>query len=1244
MFTEGLDTNAVRWAREQRQVPASISGQRPWMDPVSNIRNGGRGFGLPPHSKFRSGHLPSGVIPASRAIHGDADDSGFGSDMDETTDTEEEIYSGRYSIDSSPPRYTKPLSKQTHYTSDTVTSDFSSSRETVRQRQGNGIERPVRGTGNKYPVGQHDDTEDDESSDSAMSSEFPSSQIRNNNSSAPRGGTYTSEGYASSVPSQANVEIHSEKDFCMRNLQTKKLSDDDVPSAPPFSSYGQETNQAAEKSPTSRAHGTPCTVESNGSSIRKEPSTSENLASGVNAQDKTGNKISDLSGRFVQANVGDEAAVSSGSLPARLPTFHASGQGPWYAVISYDACVRLCLNSWARGCMEAPIFLENECALLRNAFGLQQVLLQSEEELLANRSSKLVSEGAAPKPKKTIGKMKVQVRKVKMALDPPTGCSFSSLKSRSIKMESLRYRVSNLQSTISSGCEALRRVRVVPRIPANGSFSRHSLAYVQASTQYIKQVSSLLKVGVTTLRNSSASYEAVQETYSCLLRLKSSTEEDAVRMQPGSGETHVFFPDSLGDDLIIEVQDSKGKYYGRVLAQVATITEDSGEKLRWWCIYREPEHELVGRIQLYINYSTSPDENGHLKCGSVAETVAYDLVLEIAMKIQHFQQRKLLLDGPWKWLLTEFASYYGVSDAYTKLRYLSYVMDVATPTADCLVLVHDLLLPVLMKGRSKNTLSHQENRILGEIEDQIEQIFALVFENYKSLDESFPSGMVDVFRPAIGSPAPALAPAIKLYTLLHDILSPETQLKLCGYFQVAAKKRSRRHLAETDEFVAVNSEGTLMDAMTLSTAYQKMKHLCLNIRNEVFTDMEIHNHHVLPSFIDLPNISSSIYSVELCSRLRAFLVACPPTGPSPHVVDLVIATADFQRDLASWNINSVKGGVDAKELFHLYIILWVQDKRLSLLESCKLDKIKWSGVRTQHSTTPFVDDMYERLKETLSEYETIICRWPEYTFVLENAIADVEKAIVESLDKQYADVLSPLKDNLAPKKFGLKYIQKLANRSVLPYTVPEDLGILLNSMKRMLDVLRPRIETQFKSWGSCIPSGGSAVPGERLSEITVMLRTKFRNYLQAVVEKLAENTRMQSATKLKKIIQDSKETAVESDVRSRMQPLKDQLTSTMSHLHNIFETHVFVAICRGYWDRMGQDVLSFLENRKENRSWYKGSRVAVAILDDTFASQLQQLLGNALQEKDLEPPRSIMEVRSMLCKDAPNHKDSNYYY
>ncbi|XP_030495450.2 uncharacterized protein LOC115711246 isoform X2 [Cannabis sativa] len=1239
MFTEGLDRSALRWVREKEEVPLSSSNLRTRVDPMSNIRSGGRAFGLPPPSKFRSGHLPASAIPVSRTIPGDLDASGSGSENDMSTDSEEDVYGGN-SVDSSPQmnnggavrRYGNHLKKDSHYSSDYTYSDVGSSMETV---VGLGKHRfmaeRVVGVGGAGRYQSRNGFTEDESDDSAASSEFSTTQVGGSINGGMKQHRF-SEGYASSVPSTVQVESSAVKGLHSRKMENGKFSDDDdVPSAPPIggSSATQEIKQAADRNPTPGVHSTPNAAAS------PENKTTPNLK----PESKSGNEKSD---NFVRTTTGLETTTSS-SL-ARLPTFHASALGPWHAFVAYDACVRLCLHAWAMECMEAPMFLENECALLREAFCLRQVLLQSEEELMGKQTSELASETAAPKPKKVVGKMKVQVRKVKMALDPPTGCSIITYRP-SIKLDSIKYRFSNLQSTLTSGCHALRNIRVAPRMPANGSFSRQSLAYVQAGTHYIKQVSGLLKTGVvTTLRNSSSSYEVAQETYSCLLRLKSSPEEDAMRMQPGSGETHVFLPDSLGDDLIVEIQDSKGKHFGRALVQVATIADDPSDKVRWWSIYREPEHEFVGKLQICIHYSMSSDDSSHLKCGSVAETVAYDLVLEVAMKVQQFRQRNLLLHGPWKWILREFSSYYGVSDIYTKLRYLSYVMDVATPTEDCLKLVYDLLMPVLMKGHSRSTLSHQENRILGETKDQIEQVLALVFENYKSLDESVLSGIVEVFKPACGRAAPALEPAIKLYTLLHDILSPESQNTLCHYFQVAAKKRSRRHLTETDEYISNNSDDTLMDTLTMTTAYQRMKCLCINIRNEIRTDIEIHNQHILPSFIDLPNLSSSIYSTELCSRLRAFLIACPPTGPSPPVAELVIATADLQRDLANWNINPVKGGVDAKELFHLYIMVWIQDKRQSLLETCRLDKVKWSGVKTQHSTTPFVDEMYDKLKETLSDYEIIICRWPEYTLVLEQAVADIEKAVVEALDKQYADVLAPLKENLAPKKFGLKYMQKLTKRSASAYVVPDELGILLNSLKRMLDVLRPKIEVQFKSWGSCIPDGGNAVPGERLSEVTVMLRAKFRNYLQAVVEKLVENAKLQSATKLKKILQDSKESAVESDVRNRMQPLKDQLTNTITHLHSVFETLVFIAICRGYWDRMGQDVLSFLENRKENRSWYKGSRIAVSILDDTFASQMQQLLGNALQEKDLEPPRSIMEVRSILCKDAPDLKENRYYF
>jgi hypothetical protein len=117
-----------------------------------------------------------------------------------------------------------------------------------------------------------------------------------------------------------------------------------------------------------------------------------------------------------------------------------------------------------------------------------------------------------------------------------------------------------------------------------------------------------------------------------------------------------------------------------------------------------------------------------------------------------------------------------------------------------------------------------------------------------------------------------------------------------------------------------------------------------------------------------------------------------------------------------------KGGVDAKELFHLYVVLWIQDKRLHLLDFCKFDRVRYqlfifhlmlnrrfqtlwgipmawlwlilgshvwtqercTWVTTQHSTSPFVEEVYERIKETLNEYEIIMHRWPEYTIPLEH--------------------------------------------------------------------------------------------------------------------------------------------------------------------------------------------------------------------------------------------------------------------
>lgn len=41
------------------------------------------------------------------------------------------------------------------------------------------------------------------------------------------------------------------------------------------------------------------------------------------------------------------------------------------------------------------------------------------------------------------------------------------------------------------------------------------------------------------------------------------------------------------------------------------------------------------------------------------------------MRAQQFCARSLRSGEPWNWLLTEFSEYYGVTDTYTRLRYLA---------------------------------------------------------------------------------------------------------------------------------------------------------------------------------------------------------------------------------------------------------------------------------------------------------------------------------------------------------------------------------------------------------------------------------------------------------------------------------------------------------------------------------------------------------------------------------------------
>ncbi|XP_010442250.1 PREDICTED: uncharacterized protein LOC104725316 [Camelina sativa] len=910
-------------------------------------------------------------------------------------------------------------------------------------------------------------------------------------------------------------------------------------------------------------------------------------------------------GESVKDNTTVEGAKIAEVCSDELDCHSISGQYAWQSLLAYDACIRLCLYEWSKGSTEASEFLRDECRILRGAFGLHKFLLQprgvrSTEE---HKNVKAEQKTSSLKSKNVVRKLRVEVK----------------------------------------------RLRLIPQRKLRGTDSLRSLMNMQIGmgAEYCRQVSSLVKTGMSPIKQATLSAVS-EEQFSCYLQMKSTAEGgqieqgSSVCLQSGTGSYHVFFPESEGDALRIEVQDKKKSVQGKAMISIASLTHNPNENVRWWPIYHG-EQECVGKIQLFIGSTTMSDEDYHIKSAPVVETLAYDLLLEAATRAQKFHPQNLRLNGSWKWLLSEFAEYYGVSDSYTKLRYLSHVMNVATPTKTCLELVHELLVPILM-ARSERTLTRQEKSILMDCEIEIEKLMGTVFENYKSLDENCPSGLADISYPVQESASTALSPAVQVFSLLHDILSPDAQEILKNYLQAAANKRCRKHMVEADEYVSCNSEGFLFDSVTISTAYMKMKNLCLNISNEIETDIKITNEHVLPSSIDLANIAAAVYSTQLCNRLRAFLSAVPPSCPMPHVNELLIAVSDFERNLDSWGISPVQGGVDSRGLFHNYIMVWIHDMELRLLDRCRAEKVPWSGVITNHSTSPFAEDMYDRINDSLIEYEVVISRWPQYTLILENTASIIERAIVKSLEKQYNDILIPLKDSI-PKRLNM-HVQKLTRRqSSVLYSVPTQLGTFVNTIKRILDVLHPRIEDILRQWASCLPvmEDKRLLFGEQMNVITVLLRTKYRNYMQAAVDKLVSNTQSNKSTRLKRILDEIKDNEREVEVRERMKMLCSQITDSISNLHDVFTSQIFVASCRLFWDRMAQVVLKFLEGRKENEVGYKGSYYALGIVEDTFASEMQRLQGNSLQEKDMEPPRSVIEARSILSRHN-NTNHSSYFY
>nr|GEV17367.1 DNA-directed RNA polymerase I subunit RPA49 [Tanacetum cinerariifolium] len=139
--------------------------------------------------------------------------------------------------------------------------------------------------------------------------------------------------------------------------------------------------------------------------------------------------------------------------------------------------------------------------------------------------------------------------------------------------------------------------------------------------------------------------------------------------------------------------------------------------------------------------------------------------------------------------------------------------------------------------------------------------------------------------------------------------------------------------------------------------------------------------------------------------MRAFLAACPPVSLSPPVTDLIITTCDFQKDLLEWNISPVNDAFDAKALFNMHITKRINDKRLKLLESCKLCKIFRLEPRFDDEGNPADENSkFEEAEEKKEKNFSVLDKQSQQTVKKEKALHEnCDPAAQADLNNKIAD-------------------------------------------------------------------------------------------------------------------------------------------------------------------------------------------------------------------------------------------------
>jgi hypothetical protein len=632
---------------------------------------------------------------------------------------------------------------------------------------------------------------------------------------------------------------------------------------------------------------------------------------------------------------------------------------------------------------------------------------------------------------------------------------------------------------------------------------------------------------------------------------------------------------------------------------------------------------------------------------------AYDFALGAALRALAFTRRRLAIRGEWKYLLVELSRTHGVSESYTSLRYIQHLLAVATPTADCLSLIRDHL-KLALRRQADGSLGATEAQMLNGIRVTVMTLVCVCFANYKSLDESQFKGITESIPPIV--PAPALEVSLELFKALQrDPTAASSTDILVKNITSAAKacfKKNSAVLVSEKRKLAVNNK----DLVT--QLYVAIGELCVALRHELDIDRTIQHASDFPSNFSLPAITAEVYSTDVAATFQDALAACPPRGPpTTDILDCIDRACNLQASVAVEEKEAPRTSasckLDTRAIFQPHIDGWIADQKKRLETRC-VAVFNAKGV-----VGAAVEEAYIAMNDCLNGFERIVTRWPDQALALEEVLVGAERLLI----RQIAETVEHLHVGIATKeetegkaqkqstrknnwinisrmKEGVntvaKRTQQLSSRlsrgDSTHYGIPPPLAAALNALKSM-EIRRAeedKVGQRLMSWATKGGGAGAEELGRGLTETLGELRAHFNGYLRRAVEGL-KGCAPSLREKLRKAKPNQEVQTVVSPILAYIDNVKPSLDKKLR------QRRAMLGVLRGLWDSIGAECLTFYEeDLRTNSTWHKRvlASAAVDCVSEKMEETIREFLGHDAQERDVEPPQSVAKLQAFSASNT----------